>query len=183
LSSFASDIGADLRRRTEFMGGGPARQLIEVGFWAVVLFRVARRLRQSPLRPLGRVVYNLNIMLTGADINPDFPCGPGLFIPHPVGVTIGATLGPNTTLFASCSIGGAGRSDGVEGLPVLEADCIIGTGARVLGPIVLGRGTRVGANAVVLKSTPPNSIAVGVPARVLRPETRTSDAHLDKVAQ
>jgi serine O-acetyltransferase len=181
MSEFRHAIRADLRRRTDADGGVWVKQLLETGFWAVLLYRIAVRLRRSPLHLFGRLVYNLNIVLTGADLDPDWPCGPGLYIPHPVGVVMAGTVGSNVTLFSGCTIGGIGKPGDAEGLPVVHDDCVVFTGARVLGPIVLGRGTRVGANSVVLKSTPPDSLAVGIPARVRR-LARKRERGLAKVA-
>lgn len=161
-------IAADLRRRQAMEGGGVFKQFFETGFWGVLLYRLAYSLRSGPLHPLGRFVYNLNLVMTGADLDPDWPIGPGLYLPHPSGVVVAGTLGANITLFNGCTIGGIGKLGDAEGLPVLESECVVFSGARVLGPIVLGRCTRVGANAVVLSSTPPNSLAVGVPAVIKR---------------
>lgn len=177
MSQFLAEVSGDLRRRQSMEGGGAFKQLFETGFWAVLLYRIAYHLRRGPLRPLGRFVYNLNMVITGADLDPDWPSGPGLYLPHPVGVVVAGTLGSNVTLFNGCTIGGIGKLDPAEGLPILGADCVIFSGARVLGPIVLGRGTRVGANAVLMKSTPPDALAVGVPARIRR-RPRIIDAAL-----
>jgi serine O-acetyltransferase len=107
-------------------------------------------------------------VITGADIYPETEIAPGFCLPHPTGVVLAGTFGRNVLVFSGAQIGGIATGDARDtGSPVLEDGCIVFAGAKVFGPIVLGRGTRVGANAVLLQSTPAGALAVGVPARII----------------
>jgi serine O-acetyltransferase len=105
--------------------------------------------------------------MTGIEIHPGAQIGPGFFIDHGMGVVIGETaeVGANVTLYHGVTLGGTSWKKGKRH-PTIEADVVIGAGAKVLGPITVGAGSRIGANAVVVKDVPPNSVVVGVPGRV-----------------
>src|SRR5271165_6074740 len=97
--------------------------------------------------------------------------GRRFFIDHGAGVVIGETaeIGDDVTLYHGVTLGGTSWSPGKRH-PTLEDGVIVGAGAKILGPITIGRGTRVGANSVVIEGTPPEVTVVGIPARVVRPE-------------
>jgi serine O-acetyltransferase len=146
-------------------------ELLTVRAIATVLFRLSQGCgAHVPL--LAYVVKQLNHIVTGADLAWQASAGPGLTLYHPTGVV----LGPDVVVGARCVLQqgvtlGALRerglmADGRMDSPVLGDDVTIGAGARVLGPIRLGDGAIVGANAVVLKDVPAGHLAVGVPARV-----------------
>jgi serine O-acetyltransferase len=105
--------------------------------------------------------------LTGIEIHPGAAIGPGFFIDHGMGVVIGETaeIGANVTLYHGVTLGGTSWKKGKRH-PTLEDDVVVGSGAKVLGPITIGARTRIGANAVVVKDVPPDSVVVGVPGRV-----------------
>ncbi len=86
-----------------------------------------------------------------------------------MGVVIGETaeIGENVTIYHGVTLGGVGGEKNTKRHPTVEDDVIIGAGAKILGPITIGKGSRVGANAVVLKSIPPYSTAVGIPAKIV----------------
>jgi serine O-acetyltransferase len=116
---------------------------------------------------LGRIVSHFGRMFSGIEIHPGAVIGPGFFIYHGMGVVIGETteIGSNVTLYHGVTLGGTSWNKGKRH-PTLEDDVVVGAGAKVLGPIRIGARTRVGANAVVVKSVPPDSVVVGIPGRV-----------------
>jgi serine O-acetyltransferase len=119
------------------------------------------------LRWQGRLVSHLGRWLTGIEIHPGATIGPGFFIDHGMGVVIGETteIGPNVTLYHGVTLGGTSWNKGKRH-PTLQEGVVVGAGAKVLGPITIGARTRVGANAVVVKDVPPDSVVVGIPGRV-----------------
>jgi serine O-acetyltransferase len=131
---------------------------------AVVLFRVAQSVsRLSPL--LGAIVKYLSHAVTGTDIATKASIGPGLRLPHPVGVVIGADsrLGRRCTIMQGVTIGAAqGKS------PKLGDHVFVGPGAKVIGGVEIGAYASIGANSVVIKDVPAHRFAVGIPAEVRR---------------
>ena len=157
-----------------------ARSRLEVllcypGFHAVLMHRLAHGLWTRNLRLLGRIVAHLNRWLTGIEIHPGANIGRRLFIDHGMGVVIGETslIGDDVTLYHGVTLGGIAPSINAPAQvdrkrhPTLADGVIVGAGAQVLGPITVGRGARVGANAVVVKDVEPGSIVTGIPARPL----------------
>jgi serine O-acetyltransferase len=116
---------------------------------------------------LGRVISHISRGLTGVEIHPGARIGSGFFIDHGMGVVIGETaeVGPNVTMYHGVSLGGTSWKKGKRH-PTIEEDVVIGAGAKVLGPITIGARTRIGANAVVVKDVPPDSVVVGIPGRI-----------------
>ena len=116
---------------------------------------------------LGRLASHFGRALTGIEIHPGAQIGPGFFIDHGMGVVIGETteIGANVTLYHGVTLGGTSWKKGKRH-PTIEDDVVIGAGAKVLGAITIGARTRIGANAVVVKDVPPDSVVVGVPGRV-----------------
>jgi serine O-acetyltransferase len=106
--------------------------------------------------------------LTGIEIHPGAQIGPGFFIDHGMGVVIGETaeIGTDVTLYHGVTLGGTSLAKGKRH-PTLENGVVVGAGAKVLGAITIGENSRIGANAVVVKSVPPNSVVVGVPGQVV----------------
>ena len=157
-----------------------ARTRLEVvlaypGLHAVWLHRLAHRWWQHPpLKLAARVLSHLNRALTGIEIHPGARLGRRLFIDHGMGVVIGETseVGDDVLLYHGVTLGGRSTSPGKRH-PTLEDKVTIGAGARVLGPVRIGVGARVGANAVVVKDVPADGVVVGVPGRML---PRPSDA-------
>src|SRR6266542_4254484 len=131
----------------------------------------ARRSRASGARFAARLLSWLGRFATNVDIHPGATIGQRFFIDHGAGVVIGETaeIGNDVTLYHGVTLGGTSWSPGKRH-PSLEDRVVIGAGAKILGPITVGRGTRVGANSVVIESTPPDVTVVGIPARVVRPE-------------
>jgi serine O-acetyltransferase len=149
-----------------------ARSLAEVllypGLHALVFHRLAHALwrRRVPFVP--RLISQLARFFTGIEIHPGATIGRGFFIDHGMGVVIGETaeIGDWVMLYQGVTLGGTGKQRGKRH-PTLEDEVIVGVGAIVLGAIRLGRGSRIGGGAVVVKDVPPHSTAVGVPARVV----------------
>jgi len=110
----------------------------------------------------------MNRALTGIEIHPGAKIAPGLFIDHGMGVVIGETaeIGRNVTLYHGVTLGGVRMEKGKRH-PTIGDDVVIGAGAKVLGAIDIGCGSRIGVNSVVVNSVPPNSVVVGIPGRVI----------------
>jgi serine O-acetyltransferase len=138
------------------------------GAWAIALHRVAHWLWIGRVYFLARMVNHLARFLTAIDIHPGASIGRHFFIDHGFTV-IGETaeIGDNVTIYQNVTLGGTNPSGGVGGKrhPTLRDNVVIGSGAQVLGPIEVGEGGRVGANAVVTKDVLANTTVVGIPAR------------------
>lgn len=141
------------------------------GVHAIIWHRLAHRLWRAGWRFAARLVSWLGRLATNVDIHPGATIGRRLFIDHGAGVVIGETaqIGDDVTLYHGVTLGGTTWSAGKRH-PTLEHGVVVGAGAKILGPIVIGSGTRVGANSVVVKSAPPGATLVGIPARIVRPE-------------
>ncbi|MCA9400962.1 MAG: serine O-acetyltransferase [Candidatus Omnitrophica bacterium] len=156
--------------------------LLYSGLHAVVLYRIAHIFWAWGLKPLARFVSQLARFLTGIEIHPAATIGDGLFIDHGMGVVIGETaiLGNNVTLFQGVTLGGTGKEKGKRH-PTIGNDVVVGAGSKVLGNIEIGNNSYIGANAVVLKSVPPNSTVVGVPGRVTKQDGMRLDINMDHI--
>ena len=124
-----------------------------------------------PVAP--RVLAYVSRSLTGIEIHPRAQIGDGLFIDHGMGVVIGETaeIGENVTMYQGVTLGGTGFATGKRH-PTVEDNVTIGSGAKLLGPITIGHGAKIGANAVVIHDVPPNSTVVGNPGHTVRVEGR-----------
>jgi serine O-acetyltransferase len=136
------------------------------GLHAVLIHRLAHALWRLGQRTLGRFVSHLGRLLTGIEIHPGATIGRRLFIDHGMGVVIGetATVGDDVTIYHGVTLGGLSWNPGKRH-PDIEDGAVIGAGAQVLGPIRIGRGARVGANAVATISVPDGVTVVGIPAK------------------
>jgi len=143
------------------------------GFHAMLFHRLSHRLWQLGLKWLARWISHFSRWLTGIEIHPGATIGQRFFIDHGMGVVIGETsvIGDECTLYHGVTLGGTSWNMGKRH-PTLGKGVVIGAGAKVLGPIVLGDGARVGSNAVVVKDVPAGSTAVGIPARILDDESK-----------
>lgn len=157
-----------------------ARSLVQIavlypGVRALAFHRLANFFWRHGLQFLGRFVSEISRLLSGIEIHPGARIGERLFIDHGMGVVIGETaeIGNDVTLYHGVTLGGVSPDDGLEGKrhPTIGDRAVIGAGAQVLGPITVHRCARVGANAVVTKDVAEGAIAVGIPARVLKPRT------------
>jgi len=146
-------------------------------FAPVLLCRLAHRLHRWRLGPLAKLVSLVNFFFFGIEIAVRCPIGPGLFLPHTQGTVIGAwSIGSNATIFQGVPLGGreVDFTYTQASRPMLEDGVTLGSGAKVLGGLTIGRNARVGANSVVLASVPQDALAVGAPARVLNNKAETS---------
>ena len=135
---------------------------------AIILHRISHPLYQAKIPFFPRLISQIGRFLTGIEIHPGAKIGKGLFIDHGMGVVIGETaeIGDNVTLYQDVTLGGTGKQTGKRH-PTVGNNVLIGVGAKVLGAITIGDNARIGGGAVVLKDVPPNTTAVGVPARVV----------------
>ena len=151
-----------------------ARNLAEVvlaypGVHAVALHRVSHALWQREQHLAARVLSHVGRVATGIEIHPGATIGRRFFIDHGMGVVIGETaeVGDDCTLYQAVTLGGTSWDKGKRH-PALGNNVVIGAGAKVLGPIRIGDGARVGSNAVVIKEVPDNNTAVGFPAYLIQ---------------
>ncbi|MDD2884980.1 MAG: serine O-acetyltransferase [Dechloromonas sp.] len=138
------------------------------GIHALFLHRIAHRLWGYRLRWLARFTAHVSRFLTGIEIHPGASIGRRFFIDHGMGVVIGETaeIKDDVTLYHGVTLGGTSWNKGKRH-PTLENGVVIGAGAKVLGPITIAAGAKVGSNAVVTKPVPAGATAVGNPARIL----------------
>ncbi len=149
------------------------------GLHALQLHRLSHWLWGLRLRWLARWLSYWGRWLTGIEIHPGASIGRRFFIDHGMGVVIGETaeIHDDCTLYHGVTLGGTSWSKGKRH-PTLEQGVVIGAGAKVLGPLTVGKGARVGSNAVVVRDVPPGATAVGIPARII--ETERDQAREDK---
>jgi serine O-acetyltransferase len=143
------------------------------GIHALLAHRVAHALDGAGVRLLPRTISMLTRALTGIEIHPAARIGQGLFIDHGAGVVIGETadIGDDVTLYQGVTLGGTGFATGKRH-PTVEDNVTIGSGAKLLGPITIGHGAKIGANSVVITDVPPNSTVVGNPGHPVRVDGR-----------
>ncbi|MBL27487.1 MAG: serine O-acetyltransferase [Rhodospirillaceae bacterium] len=136
------------------------------GFHALIIHRMANWLWRHKLFLAGRFMSHVGRVLTGIEIHPAATVGEGVFIDHGMGVVIGETsvIGDNVTIYQGATLGGTTWERGKRH-PTLHNDVIVGAGAKVLGPITIGSGARIGSNAVVVKDVRAGAAVVGVPAK------------------
>ncbi|MFQ5780306.1 MAG: serine O-acetyltransferase, partial [Nitrospiria bacterium] len=146
-----------------------ARSLVEIlltyaGVHAIFLHRIAHALWKARIPVLPRLISHIGRFITGIEIHPGAVIGRSFFIDHGMGVVIGETteIGDNVTLYQGVTLGGTGLEPGKRH-PTLGSHVIVGTGAKVLGAIVIGDHVRIGANSVVLRSVPDHATVVGIP--------------------
>ncbi|HHB93085.1 MAG TPA: serine O-acetyltransferase, partial [Thioploca sp.] len=160
-----------------------ARNLFEVilcypGVLALLLHRLSHLLWHLKLKLLARLLSNISRLFTGIEIHPGATIGRRFFIDHGMGVVIGETanIGNDCTLYHGVTLGGTSWKKGKRH-PTLGNDVIIGAGAKILGPIEIGNGVRVGSNSVVVKPVPNGATVVGVPGRVVKVDTDYKKHH------
>ena len=147
------------------------------GVHALLMHRLSHWLWQARLYWLARFMSHIGRFFTGIEIHPGATIGHRVFIDHGMGVVVGETaiIGDDCTLYHGVTLGGTSWNKGKRH-PTLEAGVVIGAGAKVLGPITIGAGAKIGSNAVVVKDVPANATAVGIPARILEEEKAKEEA-------
>jgi serine O-acetyltransferase len=143
------------------------------GIHALLAYRVAHALQSAGVPIVPRLIAMATRTLTGIEIHPAARIGRGLFIDHGTGVVIGETadIGNDVTLYQGVTLGGTGFATGKRH-PTVQDNVTIGSGAKLLGPITIGHGAKIGANSVVITDVPPNSTVVGNPGHPVRVDGR-----------
>jgi serine O-acetyltransferase len=143
------------------------------GIHALLAHRVAHALHAVGVPLLPRMIALVSRAITGIEIHPAARIGEGLFIDHGAGVVIGQTaeIGNNVTLYQGVTLGGTGFATGKRH-PTVQDNVTIGSGAKLLGPITIGHGSKIGANSVVVTDVPPNCTVVGNPGHPVRVDGR-----------
>ncbi len=141
------------------------------GFHSIILHRVAHSLHGWGFKLISRLISHFNRFVTGIEIHPGAEIGSGFFVDHGMGVVIGETsvIGDDVTLFQGVTLGGTGKTR-KKRHPTLEDNVVVGAGAKVLGDITIGEGSRIGSGSVVVNPVPENSTVVGIPGRVVKRE-------------
>ncbi|TFG26256.1 MAG: serine O-acetyltransferase [Promethearchaeota archaeon] len=167
LNFFVSDVSA------AFNKDPAARSLLEVltsypGIKAILLHRIAHFFWKIEMPFVPRYISEIAREMTGIEIHPGANIGRDFFIDHGGGVVIGETseIGDNVTIYQGVVLGGT-TGEPIKRHPTVGNNVVIGTGAKLLGPITIGDNVRIGANSVVVRDIPPNSVVVGVPGRII----------------
>lgn len=165
-----------------------ARSTLEVvltypGLHAIIWHRMANRLWHADLRFMARLLSWFSRLVTNVDIHPGATIGRRFFIDHGAGVVIGETaeIGDDVTLYHGVTLGGTSWSGGKRH-PTLENGVLVGAGAKILGPIRVGAGARVGANSVVISDVPPGMTVIGIPGKIVKDKLerrRSIDGRID----
>ena len=145
------------------------------GVKAVFLHRIANFFSIAKFHLVARIISQFSRFLTGIEIHPNAKIGKNLFIDHGMGVVIGETsdIGDNVTIYHMATLGGIAPSinsdnqRNVKRHPTLKENVVVGSGAQILGPVVVGKNAKIGANAVVTKDVPENAVMVGIPAKIV----------------
>lgn len=147
----------------------PIEVLLYPGFKALLYYRFAHRLYLKERYFMARWISQHAAKKTGIEIHPGAVIGKGCFIDHGNGIVIGETavLGDNVTLYQGVTLGGTGKEKGKRH-PSLKDNVMVGAGTRILGAVIIGENSKIGAGSVVLEDIPDNSTVVGIPGRVVR---------------
>ena len=139
------------------------------GVWAIVNHRIANRLYKKNFRLLARIIMGLTQFFCNMDIHPAATIGRRVFIDHGIGVVVGETtvIENDVLIYQGVTLGGVSLNKGKRH-PTIKANSVIGSGAKVLGNITIGKNCKIGANSVVVCDVPKNSTAVGVPAKIIK---------------
>jgi serine O-acetyltransferase len=170
VSELRQDLTAAQERDPAARDLGRAEILLTYGgVQALLSHRMAHALHEMGIPLVPHALANTSRMITGVEIHPAARIGEALFIDHGAGVVIGETaeIGDNVTLYQGVTLGGTGFARGKRH-PTVEDDVVVGSGAKLLGPIRVGKASKVGANTVVIHDVPPNSTVVGNPGHPVR---------------
>ncbi len=174
ISEFRRDVAA-ARTRDPAARGVSGLEILALwpGVHALLAHRLANGLYRADVPVLPRLIAAVARSVTGIEIHPAAQIGRGLFIDHGMGVVIGETaaIGDDVTIYQGVTLGGTGFATGKRH-PTVQDNVTIGAGARLLGPITVGHGSKIGAGSVVIHDVPPNSTVVGNPGHPVRVEGR-----------
>jgi serine O-acetyltransferase len=153
------------------------------GIHAVLIHRLSHYLWQRQFKWLARFISFINRWFTGIEIHPGAAIGRRFFIDHGMGVVIGETaiIGDDCTMYHGVTLGGTSWEKGKRH-PTLHNGVVIGAGAKVLGPIEIGAGSRIGSNSVIVKSVPAGATVVGIPGHIIDPKAKAIKVELDEKA-
>jgi len=178
LRRVAGELRCDVRAAHERDPAARGVSSLEIltswpGVHALLAHRVAHALQDEGMPVVPRSIAYVSRALTGIEIHPAADIGDGLFIDHGTGVVIGETavIGNDVTLYQGVTLGGTGFATGKRH-PTVEDNVTIGSGAKLLGPITVGHGAKIGANSVVINDIPANSTVVGNPGHVVKVDGR-----------
>ena len=143
------------------------------GVWAIINYRIANKLYYKGWKKLSRVINGISSFLTKTHIHPACTIGRRVFIDHAIGVVIGATaiVEDDVLIYQGVTLGGVSLNKGKRH-PTVKSNTVIGSGAKVLGNITIGKNSKIGANSVVVCDVPDNSTAVGVPAKIIKRDNK-----------
>ena len=165
------------------------------GVKAIFFHKIANFFAIAKFDLIARIISQFSRFLTGIEIHPKAKIGKNLFIDHGMGVVIGETseIGDNVTIYHNVTLGGIAPSinsndqRNTKRHPTLEDNVVVGSGAQILGPIIIKKNSLVGANAVVTKDVPENAVMIGIPAKNVgttsgefKPYAVTEDSKKDK---
>lgn len=148
---------------------------------ALIMYRISHFLYRKEYFFSARLISQLSRFFTGIEIHPGAKIGEGILIDHGMGVVIGEAtiIGNRVTIYQGVTLGATGNEKQWKRHPTIGDDVVIGSGAKVLGPINIGDNVKIGANAVVLQDVPSNATAVGIPAKIILPKESESGITLD----
>jgi len=184
--SFVKEIKGDIDAALE--RDPAARNRMEVllcypGVHALISHRIAHTFFNKGLKLFARLISQFSRFITGIEIHPGAKIGKGCFIDHGMAVVIGETteIGEDVTIYQAVTLGGTGKDVGKRH-PTIGNNVVVSSGAKVLGPFIVGDNSKIGAGSVVLEAVPPNCTVVGVPGRVVKKGgERIEKADLDQV--
>ncbi|MFC3121132.1 serine O-acetyltransferase [Agaribacter flavus] len=173
--------------RSVFHRDPAAKNSLEVilnypGLHAVWIHRLSHKLWQKKLTWLARILSTMARFITGIEIHPGASLGRRVFIDHGMGVVIGETaiVGDDVTLYHGVTLGGTTWNKGKRH-PTLKNSAVVGAGAKILGPIIIGENARIGSNSVVVKDVPDNATCVGIPGRIIQQQTKDNESDSRRV--
>lgn len=172
LNRYYSHHGRDIvtEGRTAIIRATTFQLLFSRGFRAIFCYRLRNHAERKKIPLLGGLVGLVDTLFNSIEIHPHARIGSGLFIPHPQCIVIGArsVIGSNVTINQGVTVGASlGKEIDGQTEPVVEDNVLLGAGAKIIGPVTIGKNAMIGANAVVVKDVPAWTVAVGVPAGVV----------------
>ena len=187
--SLAALVDADWKQLHSFAGQpvpcvGLVRKMLSPRYAPVAIVRLAQRCHAKGYRRLAKIFSFINVVIFGLEVPARLEIGPGLVIPHGIGTIIGAGyIGSNVTIYQQVTLGAkiADFDFDISQRPHIEDNVMITAGAKIIGPVRIGQGSIIGANAVVLTDVPQLHLAIGVPAQI-RPLQRNTKSNNELAA-